>query len=227
MNRTREATMAHVEKNRRPSGCLVGVGMGCLVIVIVLVISLVGGYFVVKNNLRGWVEKYSDSQPAEMPERHYPSAQVAAVRQRIADFAAAVQRGQAVRPLILNADDINGLLADHVGRYVHIGIENGRIGGQVSLPLGLFLNALEGRYLNGQATFNVAVVSGRLVIYIDRLSIAGKALPSHIMQAMKAKNLADESNQNVEVAAFFENIESLRIEADRLILLPRRVGTSV
>ncbi|MBI5623765.1 MAG: hypothetical protein HY924_08310 [Elusimicrobia bacterium] len=205
------------------------VGIGCLIAVLVLLGLLAAAFFAGRSVFRRVVETYTELQPRVLPLSAMPADQAEAVLGRFERFREAVKAGTASEPLVLTADDVNGLISLHpdgkrAAGKVHVSIEGSKIGAEVSVPLDEVGGMFKGRFLNGKGTFTALLTGGRLVIFLDTLELAGKHMPDWLMPELRAKNLAEKVNSKPEDAAFLALFESVSVEGGRLKVVPKRTA---
>jgi len=61
-------------------------------------------------------------------------------------------------------------------------------------------------------------VAGRLVVFMDELSVRGKPVPAQMMSMLRTKNLAEKAMENPKAAAVLRRIESVRVEDGRIVI---------
>ena len=77
---------------------------------------------------------------------------------------------------------------------------------------------LEGRYINGAATFTADIQNGRLQIYTESLDVKGSPPPDEFMTGLRNENLAKEFNNQPENQALLQRIEDITIEGGKLTI---------
>ncbi|NLG01483.1 MAG: hypothetical protein GX565_15235, partial [Lentisphaerae bacterium] len=99
-------------------------------------------------------------------------------------------------------------------------IDGDRIRGDASVPLDQIVDAgfLKGRWLNGSVGLSVSTVAGRLVVFMDELSVRGKPVPEQMMRMLRTKNLAEKALENPKAAPVLRRIESVRVEDGRIVI---------
>jgi hypothetical protein len=103
-----------------------------------------------------------------------------------------------------------------------VAVEEDKISGQASIPLDNLGGMFKGRYLNGAATFSVQLSAGRLMIFLDSLSVRGKPLPDQIMTNLRGTNLAENANNNPESSQMFQKIESIDVQGGKVCIVPKQ-----
>jgi len=214
---------------RRKGGCGKGCAIGCLVAAILLVVAAVAGYFGIRSFLRKAVAQYTDTQPRALPAVTVTEAQARAAVERMKAFGEAVQAGRATEPLVLTADDINGMIRHNpefgqLAGKVFITVEGSKVGGQVSVSLEEIMPGVErvrGRYLNGAATFTVQFGDGRLVVFLDTLEANGKRIPDLFLSQLRGKNLAEDAMKDPKVVEGLSKIDSISVADGRITIRPR------
>ena len=207
-----------VEQKR--SGCGKKLAVGCLTVIVLLG---VGGLFAYRG-VKGFVSKltaeYADTAPAALPSVQVPEPEKAALFQRVDAFSKAVQSGQSVPDLTLTAQDINVLIqkTPQLAGKVYVTLEGDRIQGDASIPLEEFGGFLKGRWLNGSAGFRVDTAAGRLVVFMDSLSVRGKPVPEKFMSTIRSKNLAEKAFENPKAAEVLQKLDSVTVRDGKLTI---------
>lgn len=207
----------HEIERRRGCGCLF---WGCLaagLVILALLISIpLAAYFWLKSN----VQKLTAEEPVEIAVVELPPEQAEAVAQRIEAFGEAVEAGGSPDDLVLTAEEINGLIAqneDLRGRVL-VRIEEGRLGGDVSIPIDNEVPMVGGRYLNASVDFKVSLADGRLDVRLAGGEVNGAPIPQMAIDALASENLAEGIEEEPDVAKSLERFESLEITDDRILL---------
>ena len=209
-------------KKRR--GCLF---YGCLTCVVLLVLALVlvfAAVQVIKKQIYAWTE----AAPMQLPKVEMADAQFQSLQQRVTTFHDAMQQGKAGEPLVLTDNEINALIdkAENMKQLagkVYVSLTNDQVKGQVSIPVpGVFWFA-RGRYLNGEAAFNVSLENGVLIVTAQEIRVKGKTVPESFMSALRKENLAKEFYKNPDQAATISKLESIHLEGDHVIIKAREV----
>ncbi len=188
---------------------------------------LLGAVFALFWELREARSHYTDSRPAALPRSELPPRARAELLKRVEAFQTALQAGQPVSPLELTATELNGLIeAEPEGEplrdRIHVRIEDGKLGGEVSLPLDeLGVSFLRGRYLNGAATFHISLDQGFLDVRVVDFKVKGKPLPTPIMAKVRAFNLARKINQEPQASIALDHLRGIKVAEGKLVLVPK------
>lgn len=194
-------------------------------------VGLIGAYFAVRYVRRevvGVVEKYSQAQSMPLPELTLSPEERKTLKTRVADFGQKLRQGTAAgEELTLTGDEINVLLAESpglrpLGDQVRVRLEGSRVLGTISLPLSQFGSSkIAGRYLNGEAAFNLSLTNGLPRLFIEDLKVQGQTLPAGVMLALRGVNLAERMVENPEFRKGMERFESVHVSDGKLILKSR------
>jgi len=159
-----------------------------------------------------------------LPAVQVSEAEKAALFQRVDAFSKAVREGQSVPDLTLSAQDINVLIqkSPALVNKVHIAIDGDRLRGDASVPLEEFGGFFKGRWLNGSAVFRVDTAAGRLVVFMDTLTVRGKALPDQLMNAIRSRNLAEKAFENPKAAAVLQKLDSVAVRDGKLFVKAKK-----
>lgn len=202
---------------------------GCMTVVVLALVAGVGTYLVVQW-VSGLIEQYTGDEPLELPVADIPPADLDELQNRWERFKREVEENEAVEPLELTAEEINALIQndpewdDLKGRlYVEID-ERDRVRGQVSIPLGDFeFEQLDGRFLNGSATFEVSMESGVLVVTLTSVEVKGEPLPEAVLEGFLDKNLAGDLYDDAETAKLLRRFDKVEVKNGKVRITPRTV----
>jgi hypothetical protein len=216
----------------RPEGMSSGAkwGIGCAAgcLLTLLIASLIGYFIWVKAKEfgLGLLNQYTSETPVAFEDPVADPAVVEALKARFDAFSDAMKTGGETGPLELTGEDVNLLIHHHpewndLAGKVEVAIEGDRFTGEISLPLDEMGSLLKGRYLNGKATFRLALVNGSLEGYIDDIEVANQKLPPEVMTALTSENIFKDSRHDAEFSALIHTLHELRIETGRLIIVPK------
>lgn len=200
--------------------------IGCLVIIF---LAVIGGFFAYRG-LKGFVskvtEEYTHEKPIALPKVNVSEDEASIILDRVKTFTNDLNQGASNETLILSSKDINVLIANHpdwkkMAGKVYVSIEDDRVKGQISFPLNELGDMFEDRYLNGSAVFRINIASERLLVFLDSAQVGGKPLHSEVMNAIRGENLAKEANNDPEVIAIIEKLESVTIQNGSVIIVPK------
>ncbi len=199
---------------------------GCITSIVLLAL-VIGALLIGLHYVKKLVNRYTDTQPMELPTVQMPQGEIDKLKQRYEAFQAAVREQRPTEPLSLASDDINALIAGGSGQEnlkgkVYVSIEGDQLKGQVSVPLEeVGLTMFHGRYLNGSATFNVALHNGTLFVTAQSIAAKGKPLPETYMQKIRQANLAADLAKKPAAAAVLQGLEDIRVSEGKLVIVPK------
>lgn len=196
----------------KKSNCLL---FGCIGIVAVFAVIIVGGGIVSYLGLRSFAEQYTEAEPRQLPITTISEDEYAALSQRYADFLETV-REQEPTSITLSAGDINALIRNHpdfrdARGVVFVTIDDEVMGGEISYPIPPEIPMLGGRYVNGSATFRLEVVGGRPALYFDTIEVAGKTPPDEMLGQMRQENFLQGFYSDPEFGQVLNRVESIRV----------------
>jgi len=212
------------QKNRR--GCLFYAVVIAGVLVLLLLLGLVAGYY----GLRKAVTTYTATAPASLPEVQAPPAEVSAVQKRVDNFRDNLRARLPAPPLVLTDREINALITSsaefkELSDKLRLRIENGRLRGQISLPLEeTGVGFLQGRYLNGIGTFQARIDEGRLRVTLAEMEVNGKPLPARWMSRLRNINFAQKVNEDPQLSTALGALQSIEAKNNTLVLTPQPAG---
>ena len=204
------------------------IAIGCASVTL---LAAIGGFFAyrgIKGFISGMTEKYTYTTPLELPIVDVSKQEAEAVLERVAAFTETLEQNSHPSELMLTSRDINVLIQRHpdwknMAGKVYVTIEEDRIHGQTSIPLGDFGSMFEGRYLNGSAVFRLDMSAGRLLVFIDSVEVGGETLPEEVMSVLRAKNLADDANKDPDTAAILQKLESITVQDGSIVIMAEPV----
>lgn len=140
--------------------------------------------------------------------------------------------------MVLTTEDLNNLLNNHpelsqLKGMAKMKVENGLIHSQLSIDLEEFgdvpadlgpswiMPEFEGRYLNGQAAISLGMAAGRPVAHLEDLKVGNLGLPKPLFAALKSENLLKSYDSNPKMKAFFDQVQDIRVEGDRIVIVPK------
>ena len=210
----------------KKSGCAKAFGIGCLILLVMAVIGSVVGYLSLRGVVSHLVDTYTATQPSPLPSVQVEPGEAAAVLARVAAFTNALREGSTSTELDLTGRDINVLIQKHPGwtnmaGKVYVTITGYQLGGSVNLPLDGVARMFKGRWLTGNAVFRVGTTGGRLVVFMDSVSLNGKAPSETVMAGLRGKNLAEDANKQPEQAAVLDKVESVAVRDGALRIVSK------
>ena len=216
---TDSTTPPQVRKRR---GCLF---YGCLTSLVLLVIVCVMAFFAV-HFFRNRINAYTDSAPMKLPKVEMAQAEFKELQGRVKSFGEALDQGKPTEPMILTERDLNALLADapntkELADKVYVSLTGDQVKGQVSIPLTGLGWLGKGRYLNGDATFNVSLENGVLIVTASEVRVKGQPLPDSIMSRLRQENLAKDVYKDPKNAEAIRKFQSLEVQDGRVIVRAR------
>jgi hypothetical protein len=200
---------------------------GCITGLVLLVIVL-GALMVGLHYVKTLVNRYTDTQPMELPTVQMSQGDIAKLKQGFEAFQQAVRDQRPTKPLTLTADDINALIASGSeqqpmkGKF-YVSLEGDQVRGELSVPLQeVGLSMFKGRYLNGSATFNLSFRDGMLSVTPQTLQVKGKPLPEAYMQQIRKQNLAVALTNEPSAAAVLKGLEDIQVKEGKLVIVPKQ-----
>lgn len=200
---------------------------GCMTVVVLAIVAGVGAFLAVRW-LSGLIEQYTSDEPLELPVTEIAPADLDELQNRWERFKRGMEQNQAVEPLELTDEEVNALIQNDPeweelkGRvYVEID-EQDRVRGQVSIPLAdLELGQLDGRFLNGSATFEVSMESGVLVVTVASVEVKGEPLPETLLEGLRDQNLAGDLYDDPETARLLRRFDTVEVKDGKVRITPR------
>lgn len=199
---------------------------GCLSVIILLALFAAGAYWFLRQTSEDLVESYTSPAPLDLAGMETNREETLSVIERFRDFVTALEQGEETGNFSLSADDINTLLQNEellrgLRGMARVTIQDDMLRADISVPLGLFNERFEGRYLNGTGELAVEMKDDRLSVTIDRLEVGGRDLPREIMNEIRKNNLVAALYEEPSLEDFLRLIKSVKIEDGRLVIQPR------
>ncbi len=205
---------------------------GCLSLAVLCLLAVVlgyAGYRYAVNKIDSVRNDFTDTAPATIETVEVPEAQLRSIQERVARFADALESSQSSE-LILTADDINALISSdpnfkQARQRLFVRIDGDKVRGQVSWPLqDIGPLKLRGRYLNGEATLNLAFTNGVLFVGVADVVVKEKSLPSQVLGPLQQQNFAKDAMQDPKTAANLAKFERIEVRDGKIILRSRPGG---
>lgn len=215
-----ESTSPPLVRKRR--GCLF---YGCLTcLVLLLIVGLMA--FLAVRFVKSQVNTYTDAAPMKLPKVEMGEAEFKELQGRVKSFGDALDQGKPTEPMILTERDLNALLADapntkELADKVYISLTGDQVKGQVSIPLTGLGWLGKGRYLNGDATFNVSLENGVLIVTASEVRVKGQPLPDSIMGRLRQENLAKDVYKDPKNAEAIRKFQSIQVQDGQVIIKAR------
>ncbi|HEU0038618.1 MAG TPA: hypothetical protein VFR76_05035 [Verrucomicrobiae bacterium] len=207
---------------RKGRGCLFYGCLTCVVLLLIMAVLAVVAIRFVKNQ----VNAYTDSQPMKLPRVEMTDAEFQQLDQRVKAFGDAMEKGKPAEPLILAERDINALIVKaanlkELADKVYVSVNGNEVKGQVSIPLSRLGWLGKGRYLNGEATFNVSLENGMLMVTAREIKVKGKPLPESFMSQLRHENLAKEASKDPKNAEAIRKLDSIQVQESQVLIKAR------
>ena len=203
---------------------------GCLSVIVLLAVIAGATYYFILQASDELVETYTSPEPRDFSRTESRAEtgpeEALSVIERFRAFITALEQGEKTGDFSLSADDINILLEQEglfkgFHRMARVDIREDKLQAEISVPLGMFNDRFEGRFLNGTGELAVEMKDGRLEVTIDRLQAGGRDIPEEFMHEIRKNNLVDALYQEPSLEPFLQLIKHVKIEDGRLFLQPR------
>jgi len=202
----------------KPNSCL----MGCLVLGVFLAVVAVVGGFGMYISVKSMYDKVTDTEPMQIQRVSLSDEEKAALQTKVETFASAMDRKNSETEFKFTGKELNALIemfpqAEWLVGAVYLQVLGSRVFGDVSFPLERFAIP-GGRYINGQATFEIGLLNGRMSVFVTELSVKGEPVSEQFMQGLSVQNLAQGMNEDVNFKSMLERIESIVVN-DSLVIV--------
>ena len=199
---------------------------GCITSLVLLVL-LLGALLLGLHYVKKLVNRFTDTQPMELPTVQMSQPEIDKVKERFEAFKAAVRERRPTKPLVLTADEINALIASGPDQQAlkgkfYVRLEGNQLKSEVSLPLqDVGLRMFKGRYLNGSATFDLAFRNGVPFVSAQSILVKGKPLPELYMREIRKENLAASLVNEPDAVAVLQGLQDIQVKDGKLVLEPK------
>ena len=199
---------------------------GCLSAIILLAVIAGAAYYFLLQASDELVETYTSPEPRDFARAEEGRDEVLSIIDRFRDFAIALEQGEETERFSLSADDINALLENEdLLREFHgmarVDIQDDRLLAEISVPLDLFNERFEGRYLNGTGELSIEMKDDRLEVNIDRLEVGGRNIPEEFMNEIRKNNLVETLLQDPSLERLMGLVKSVKVEDGRVVIEPK------
>ncbi len=203
-------------------GCIIG----CLIVFVIGVAGVGIATYAAYNAGMGALNAITETEPRPLPEVVMTEEETTAASEKFERFTEAVKSGASdEKAFSFSGQEINVMLRSNdtsrvLGESVFVTVEDDEIRGEVSFSLGdlVPLPFMEGRYANGSATFSVSTNDGRLFVFIENFRMKGEDAPPEILEGLRQENLAKDMMSDPEFQEMMENIDSIAVEGDQLVV---------
>lgn len=202
-----------------------------------MMILLIGLALMVPRGLNSAVDRYTSTEASIIQSDPMPEEEWEVLEDRVDAFADAIDDEEPANVLVLTEAELNALLIDVVDEdsddlALRVQLEEDRVIVDVSIPLdtefslGPWSRDLRGRYLNGQAAYDVRFADGELEATLASFSVNGRNIPSWILAGIQEELDADALLQDPDVADILAELESVIIEDGEVTLTPVRLSAN-
>lgn len=214
----------------RQRGCFF---YGCIIAIVLALLLLIAiglFAFLAYRWVGAIVEEYTATTPRPLPAVQMPADQRKTLNERVEAFKAALMEDRPTGPLVLSSDDLNVLIENNpklnLKGKVYVTIEQDKLKGQVSLPLSDIpsFGLTRGRYLNGEAEFNIRLEDGEPFLTIRSLEVNGKRPSDEMMRSLKGQNLIKDMKLDPESAKALHRLDNIVVKDGKLIITARDVA---
>jgi len=166
---------------RRGFGCL---GYGCIIAVILVVVTIGGIFWLARSAMRGAVERFTTEQPVAVPTRAVDEAANASLKGKLDAIAAALKDPRGAGEFTLSQAEVAGAVSGTPfnGKLL-VELQNDAVAATFSFPLSAMgqwdaakpiIGDFMDRYVTGSARAQVTVTDGVAAITLDNLVLNGQ-----------------------------------------------------
>jgi len=174
------------------------------------------------------VKTYTSTSAKPIPQIEGTDEQYAELKQRWDAYALLfIRRREPIPPFEINGQELN-LFTRQFGPFqkqAFAEILPDKIRLLFSVSLDETRNpSLQGRYLNGVATFHPVMTNKHLSIRLTTAEANNKALPGWIMKRLQSANLGEVFNHRPEFDLAIRALDRVELQSDKIILHPAPNG---
>lgn len=211
--------MADAKKGR---GCFF---YGCLTLIIVVIVGLIALYFGTRLLVKKLLS-FTSPTPVAVAPVSLSAADGGQLTNRVNDFTKALREGRATQPLVLSSEELDYLVRNSPGSLpikdsIHLMITNDRVHAQLSYPLEAIRPELKGRYLNGEADFDVLVRNGAIMFDLESLKVKGDPVDPKFVTQMQKQPLEWRPEANDPNESLVKNVERVEIKDGKILFYPK------
>ena len=167
------------------------------------------------------VSAFTSKTPASIPSYSATQDEYDGLLARLGQFRKTAEAGQAAT-LELSANDINTLIAldpnwKEAKGKLFVEIEKDQLTAQASVPL-TEVPGFRDRYLNGRVTLKITANNGVVFIRPEAIDVNGQPVPAEFLKSLQERNLAEQLNQDPNLAATRQRIQDLKIEGGKIVV---------
>jgi hypothetical protein len=197
---------------------------GCLTVIILLVLGAGAAYFGVKYLYHVAIDKFTTTSSLSIPPAAATQSDFETTFKRLTEFKTAMDLGKGPETLSLSANDINALLAfspkaNFLKDHAVVDIKGDQAYAKFSVPLDTF--GMAGRFLNGEGSFKVSLLDGKLHLDPSAVVLNGQSVPAEILSSFSKQDAAVDMFKDPESKNFFAKLKSLKIENNAVIVTRR------
>ena len=199
--------------------------IGGLAFALALALGIVGLVVGAKAWASNTVERYTAVGPAKLPALTTTDADWRALQRRLGQFKRLVDAGEPAQ-LELTGEDLNTIIrrSPKHGEFkdlVWLNIDGDQIIGRVSVPLKnvetpMLKGMLEGRWLNGEATFYLGLSNGKASLHMNDLKVNDLPIPARFKARFGKQNLLEKSYEDPEFRRLVGQFESITVADGKL-----------
>jgi len=207
---------------------------GCLSAIILLAVIAGATYYFLLQASDELVETYTSPEPRDFSRAETDTEtdaetvreEALSAIERFRDFIIALETGEETGNFSLSAEDINALLEqEDLFKEIHgmarVDIQDDKLQAEISVPLGMFNDRFEGKFLNGTGELSIEMKDDRLEVTIDRLEVGGRDIPAEFMNEIRKNNLLETLYREPSLDRFLQMVKDVKIEDGRLVIQPR------
>jgi hypothetical protein len=175
------------------------------------------------------VRTYTDPAPRPLARIEAPPEAMAALKSRWESFAQSVAAGVETPPFKLSADDLNVLMASNpeLKDRLCLTIHSNTLTGEFTVPLDQKkardpgkAGPLQGRHLNGRATFKLEFEEGFLNLTVASVEARDKPIPAWLLRRLQRENFLKDLDGNRAARQLLDKMDNVTVQDGSVVFTP-------
>lgn len=198
---------------------------GCATLAVVAIVGTIALSLFIRSALIKFKDDYTDVSSVALPVSELTEEERITLIERFDTYAESVNADNETEPLILDSDDINGLIQFHPDfkkfkDRVYVTLKGDELHGEVSVPLDA-IPFMGGRYFNGSAVFDVEVKNGVARVFVLEAAVKDESVPEDAMREISKQNLADNFQKDPKIQESLAQLKSVEVKDGKMIITPK------
>lgn len=209
---------------KKGPGCF---AIGCFTLIILIVVSVTGGYFWIKSLVNSYVQDFADTEPKPIPSISLSTEQIEDASLRAKAFIDNIRSGRAAPILELKGEEVNALLAtdsnwEKFSKYVYLTAEENTLHGLLSVPLEEL--GYSGKWVTAEAQMLLHFEDGHLSVQLPMFATKGKGAHPELFNALTAEDIGNQLQDDKELRAILRKLKTIEIADGVMRVTPKQLA---